>query len=205
MSDQLEKIKRLKALADAGLVYSQNQYDIERFEEMQSLSLELMSEISDQPLTTLKEFHMPATDYPTPKVDVRGFILNENREVLLVKEGLDGKWSLPGGWGDVGFTPSEVVIKEIKEETGLDAKVLRLLAVYDKKCHPHPPEPFYVYKLVFLCEVTGGSFNTSFDIEGAGYFSMSELPVLSEDRILGSQIKQLYQIAHDTKESVHCD
>lgn len=189
MSIQLEKIKRLKALADGGLVYSENQYDIERFEEMRSLSLELMSEVSNQTLKSLKDFYMPVTDYPTPKVDVRGFIFNKNKEILLVKESIDGKWSLPGGWGDVGFTPSEVVVKEIQEETGLNAKVIRLLAVYDKKCHPHPPEPYYVYKLVFLCKVTTENINTSFDIEDARYFPVSELPPLSENRILSTQIE----------------
>ncbi len=205
MSSQLEKIKRLKALADAGLVYSPNQYDIERFEEIRLLSLELMSEISGQSLTKLTDFYLTEPDYPTPKVDVRGFVLNQDNEVLLVKESIDGKWSLPGGWGDVGFTPSEVVIKEIKEETGLDAKVIRLLALYDQKCHPHPPEPLYVYKLVFYCKIMGGSIDTSFDIEEAGYFSVSELPDLSENRILGSQIRQLSGLALNLNEPVYYD
>jgi ADP-ribose pyrophosphatase YjhB (NUDIX family) len=153
----------------------------------------------------LRDFFVPVKDYPTPKVDVRGLILNEAREVLLVKESLDGKWSLPGGWAEVGFSPSEVIRKEIKEETGLDATVVRLLAVYDKKCHPHPPQPLYVYKLVFLCKAVAGSLNSGFDILDARYFAMEHLPELSEERILASQIEQTYQLAMQWENKVYFD
>ena len=148
---------------------------------------------------------MPAKDYPTPKVDIRGFVFNQKRELLLVKEKLDGKWSLPGGWGDIGYSPSEVIVKEIKEETGLSSKVSRLLAIYDKKCHPHPPQPFYVYKLVFLCEIFEGKINTSFDIEEVNYFEINNLPELSKDRILKSQIEQLYNKVINVDERVYFD
>ncbi len=201
----LEIIKRIKSISDVGLVYAQNEYDKERYEELLSISLELLSIVSEKPLNVLDNFFMPSKDYPTAKIDVRGFILNETKEILLVKETLDQKWSLPGGWGDIGFSPSEVIRKEIKEETGLDSKVSRLLAVYDKKCHPHPPQPFYVYKLVFLCEVLDGNINTSFDIEEARYFNIKNLPMLSEDRILESQIKQLYKKVINEDNEVYFD
>lgn len=207
MSEQnsLELIKRIKSLSDIGLVYAQNEYDKERYEELLAISHELLSMVSDQPLSMLNDFFMPSKDYPTPKVDIRGLVLNTENEILLVKEKLDGKWSLPGGWGDIGFSPSEVIIKEIQEETGLHAKVSRLLAVYDKKCHPHPPQPFYVYKMVFLCQVSSGDIVTSFDIEDARYFDSKELPELSEDRILKSQIEQLYQKVIQEDDNVYFD
>ena len=201
----LELIKRIKALAETGLVYYQNDYDKERYEELLTISLDLLGRVSEKPLEVLNDFFMPNKDYPTPKVDIRGFSLNNTGEVLLVKEKLDGKWALPGGWGDIGFTPSEVIIKEIKEETGLGATVTKLLAVYDKKCHPHPPQPFYVYKFVFLCELTDGNMNPSFDIEEAEYFSMDNLPELSEDRILKSQLQQLYELAINKNSRTHFD
>ncbi|KAA3640326.1 MAG: NUDIX domain-containing protein [Bacteroidetes bacterium] len=204
-SNSLDLIKRIKSLAETGLIYHETEYDKERYEELLDISLELLSKVTDQPIATLNNFFMPASDYPTPKVDIRGFILNKAKEVLLVKEKLDGKWALPGGWGDIGFTPSEVITKEIKEETGLDAKVIKLLAVYDKKCHPHPPQPFYVYKLVFLCETNEGSIQTSFDIEDAGYFRIDNLPEISEDRILASQILQLHDMVMGNSSDVYFD
>ncbi len=200
----LELIKRIKSLSETGLVYYQNEYDKERYEELFALSMELLSIVSGQSLTTLTDFLPPSKDYPTPKVDIRALILNQANELLLVKEKLDGKWALAGGWGDIGFTPSEVIAKEIQEETGLNATVSRLLAIYDKKCHPHPPQAFYVYKLVFLCEVTGGEINPSFDIEDVAYFPINHLPELSTDRILASQINQLHAIALEGSQ-VHID
>lgn len=200
----LELIKRIKSLSEIGLVYHQNEYDKERYDELLAISTKLLSIVSNQPIETLNNFFMPATDYPTPKVDIRALILNE-KKILLVKEKLDGKWSLPGGWADIGSSPTEVIIKEVKEETGLDALVTKLLAIYDKKCHPHPPQPFYVYKLVFLCEVLDGNIKTSFDIEEAKYFSVNELPEISEDRILKSQIVQLYNLATNENLNVYFD
>lgn len=203
--NQLELIKRIKSISDIGLIYTQNEYDRERYEELRLISLKLLGIVSDEPFSALNDFFMPNKDYPTPKVDIRGLVLNKAKEILLVKEKLDGKWSLPGGWGDVGFSPSEVIQKEIKEETGLSSKVLKLLAIYDKKCHPHPPQPFYVYKLIFLCEILEGKINTSFDIEEASYFNIKNLPELSEDRILKSQIEQLYHKAIDKDQTVYFD
>lgn len=203
--DQLEMIKRIKSLSDTGLIYAQNEYEKERFAELRSISLKLLGIVSNEPFSALSNFFMPDKDYPTPKVDIRGLALNKVKEILLVKEKLDGKWSLPGGWGDIGFSPSEVIKKEILEETGLNSRVLRLLAIYDKKCHPHPPQPFYVYKLVFLCEILPGEFNTSFDIEDARYFNINSLPELSEDRILKSQIDQLYQKTVNGDQTVYFD
>jgi ADP-ribose pyrophosphatase YjhB (NUDIX family) len=204
-TNPLDLVKRVKALADIGLLYADNEYDRERYEELVSISLKLLSATSGQPLSVLHDFFMPVRDYPTPKVDVRGLILNEAHEVLLVKESLDGKWSLPGGWAEVGFSPSEVIRKEIEEETGLDATVVRLLAVYDKKCHPHPPQPLYVYKLVFLCEAVAGSRKPGFDIQDVRYFALEQLPELSDERILASQIRQVYQLAVQRENKVYFD
>ena len=203
--DQLELIKRIKSLSDTGLVYAQNGYETERYEELRSISLKLLGIVSNEPLSALNDFFIPPNDYPTPKVDIRGLALNNTKEILLVKEKTDGKWSLPGGWGDIGFTPAEVIKKEIFEETGLPSRVIRFLAIYDKKCHPHPPQPFYVYKLVFLCEILPGEINTGFDIEEARYFDIKRLPELSEDRILKSQIEQLYQMAVNGDQTVYFD
>ncbi|WP_437919960.1 NUDIX hydrolase N-terminal domain-containing protein [Sphingobacterium sp. LRF_L2] len=187
-------LKKMKALADTGLVYSQDDYNRERYEELKEITLTLMADMAGVELKKFKDFYVPVVDYPTPKVDVRAFILNENNEVLLVQEKQDSCWSLPGGWADIGSTPKESVLKEIYEEIGHHANVERLIAVFDKKVHPHPPQPFYVYKMVFLCSLTdaGKDFKIAFDTLDVQYFSINNLPPLSQDRIVESQIKLLF-------------
>ena len=133
-------------------------------------------------------------------------LLNEAGEILLAKEMADGKWTLPGGWADIGLSPGEVVVKEFREETGLAVKATRLLAVFDKKCHPHPAQAFYVYKFALLCELTGElRLQKGFDILDVGFFPLDGLPELSEDRILRSQIELLYRKAADPKAAVYFD
>ncbi len=202
---QLNLIKRLKAIADTGLVYTEGDYDKERYVELQNISLQLMAHIAEEPLKVIRDFFVPQSDYPTPKVDVRGFVLNDKNEVLMARERIDGRWTIPGGWADVGSTPSEVAVKEIFEETGLEARVVRLLGVYDKQVHPHPPEPYYIYKIIFLCEITGGALQPGFDMLGADFFPLDALPSLSEERILETQVKQLFALAKSNSNEVHFD
>lgn len=202
---QLDIIKRIKSIAETGLVYAESGYDQERYEELREISLKLMAEMSNQPFTKLDSFFLPQLDYPTPKVDVRGFVLNQKNEILMAKESVDGKWTIPGGWADVGSTPTEVAIKEIKEETGLDAEIVRLIAIYDKQRHPHPPEPYYIYKLMFYCRVTGGELKAGFDMQGADWFSLDNLPPLSEERILETQLHHLFALVKEGIQEVYSD
>ncbi len=204
-NQQLELIKRIKALADIGLVYSEDEYNKERYAELREISLQLLENVTNKPLNVLKNFFMPETDYPTVKVDVRGFVLNDGNKILMAKEQIDGKWTIPGGWADIGYSPSEVVIKEIEEETGLHCSVDRLLAVYDKRMHPHPPQPFYIYKLIFLCKIETGELKHGFDMEGAAFFPVDDLPILSQDRILKTQIEQLYKMTIENHKNVYFD
>ena len=198
-------LKRLKAISETGLIYAVNDYDKERYAALKSIALLLIAGMAQQPYEHFREFFMPQKDYPTPKVDVRGPVMNEKDEILLVREQIDGRWTIPGGWCDIGFTPSEVIEKEMLEETGLQVAIVRLLALYDKRCHPHPPQPFYVYKLNFLCNVTGGEISPNFDIMEVGYFSLENLPPLSEDRILKSQLEHLVQLAKSPEKGVYVD
>lgn len=203
--EQLDIIKRIKAIADMGLVYVDDPYDKERYEELREISLKLMAHQADVPFSKIDSFFIPQLDYPTPKVDVRGFVLNDKNEILMAKESVDNKWTIPGGWADIGNTPKEVVIKEIKEETGIDAEVVRLLAIYDKQRHKHPAEPYYIYKLMFFCKATGGELQPGFDMRGADYFPLHNLPELSEERILESQLKHLYKLVANKVQEVYVD
>lgn len=204
-AEQLNIFKRIKAISEIGLIYAQDPYDRERYEELKQISFKLLEGISDTPIGVLENFFMPQEDYPTPKVDIRGFVLNEKDEILMAKESLDGKWSIPGGWADIGSTPSEIVVKEIEEETGIKAEVVRLLAVYDKRMHPHPPAPNYVYKIIFHCRIVGGAMNSGFDILDTNFFSLDKLPELSEERILESQLKDLFQMATSVEPKTYFD
>jgi ADP-ribose pyrophosphatase YjhB (NUDIX family) len=206
MTDFLTSLKKLKALADTGLVYSTDDYNKERYSEIQHLSIALMAEVSGNSAESLQAMFAPVTDYPTVKTDVRALILSDDKkQVLLARESADGKWSLPGGWADVGDSPKETAEKEAWEETGLTVEAKTLLAVFDKRFHPHPPQPFYVYKMVFLCEKVSGELKEGFDLLDVGYFDIDNLPELSEDRILKSQIELVYKKAANGDLSAYFD
>lgn len=191
--DFLNEIKKLKSIADIGLLYSKDNYDRERYEMVRDISQTMLSHLINQPLTILTDFYINHVDYPTPKVDIRALVLNEKSEILMVREQTDGLWALPGGWADIGSSPKEVVMKEVAEETGLAVDVKTLLAVFDKRCHPHPPEAHYVYKLVFGCQYTEGVLTKGFDILDVDFFPIHQLPPLSKQRILDGQIHLIFQ------------
>ncbi|MEZ2336522.1 NUDIX hydrolase N-terminal domain-containing protein [Mucilaginibacter sp. RCC_168] len=180
-------------MADIGLLYAKNEYDIERYTELRHISTQMLDQVSGYGEEKIGILFPQATDYPTAKVDVRGILLSPDNKILLARESTDGKWSLPGGWGDIGYSPKEVIVKEFQEETGLDVVPERLLAVFDKKMHAHPPQPLYVYKMVFYCKALSFTLNKGFDVLDVQYFGIDQLPELSEDRILKSQIEMLYQ------------
>lgn len=201
----LEDVKRMKVLADLGLLYHTNEYDRDRYQELQEISYRFMNLLSGHSLEALKTAFPLAQEYPTAKVDLRGLLLSEDKKILLVREGSDGRWALPGGWADIGFSPSEGIVKEFKEETGLEVEPLRLLALIDKKMHPHPSEQFYIYKLIFLCKAHTTKLEKGFDVLDVGFFSIDELPELSEDRNLKSQIELVYQKAISGDTAVYFD
>lgn len=197
--------KKIRALSQNGLLYSNNEYDTERYEELIKLSDEITSLATGNEIQTISNCFKVEDDYVTPKVDIRAVVFNDKDEILLVQERADSLWSVPGGWADVGYSPSEIAVKEVKEETGLDVKPVRLLAVMDKRCHPHPPHTHYVYKIFILCELLGGEFNTAFDILDKGFFAQGALPPLSEERILESQIDLLFEYKRNPSKQAYTD
>ncbi|MDF7811506.1 NUDIX hydrolase [Hymenobacter sp. YC55] len=207
----LHHAQRLQALAQAGLAYTQNAYDVERYEEIRAISVQLLQELSanDEPLEKLTRLFASETGYQTPKVDVRAVLFRGTEEILLVQEKVDANnWSLPGGWADVGYTPFEVAVKEAHEETGYHVLARRLLALFDKKNHPHPPQPWYVYKAFVLCEITGGTLLTETpETAGGSWFREEEIAglSLSVDRVTASQLTTLFQFARQPELPTLCD
>jgi ADP-ribose pyrophosphatase YjhB (NUDIX family) len=185
--------KRLQAIAQTGLTYADSPYDVERYEEVRHIAAEMMADRSDAPFPRVLDLFSRDTGYATPKVDVRAVIFH-NGSILLVRERSDGRWTLPGGWADVGEAPSECVRREAKEETGYDVRVTKLLAVYDRSRHPHePPFPFHVYKMFFLCEIVGGKATRNAEIDEIGFFTRDVIPPLSLTRITPEQIARMFE------------
>ncbi|NEW08258.1 NUDIX hydrolase [Paenibacillus sp. SYP-B3998] len=201
----LEWAKQIQAISQAGLEYGENGYDLERYEALRTISVEMMSYFTDTPVDKVRELFASETGYATPKVDIRAVVIQENT-ILLVRERADGAWSLPGGWADIGYTPSEVAVKETKEEAGYDVRPVRLLAVLDKKRHPHPPSPNHVYKMFILCELVGGeALETGLETTGVGFFDMSGLPTLSTERNTAGQLQKMFELARNANSQVLLD
>jgi ADP-ribose pyrophosphatase YjhB (NUDIX family) len=200
----LELAKQLQAIAQSGLEYSGNIYDIERYEQIRKLSIEIMHEFTGKPMTRLLNIFAFEKGYQTPKVDVRGVVFR-NDKILLVKERIDECWSIPGGWADIGLTPFEVAVKEVNEEAGLEVKPVRLLAVLDKKCHRHPPDLYHIYKLFILCREIGGTISSGSETSEVQFFGLDELPPLSKPRITEEQIKMMFEFKNSPQKSAICD
>ncbi len=188
----LDMAKRMQALAQSGLEYSDNKYDRDRYQQLRQLSLEIMQDFTDMEMEKLVRVFAAEQGYQTPKVDVRGVVFRGD-QILMVRETIDGNWSLPGGWADVGLTPSEVAIKEVWEESGLVVVPERLLAVLDKKMHNHPPDMFHIYKIFILCRETGGELKGGMETSETGFFGPDKFPPLSVPRITTEQISLMYE------------
>jgi len=200
----LDWAKQLQSLAQAGLAYSKDIYDVERFELIRNISVEMLSQQTGMEMTVIKDLFASETGYATPKVDIRAVIFKDNK-ILMVKENSDGSWSLPGGWADIGLTPSEVAVKEVKEESGFDVKAVKLLAVMDMKCHPHPPSPFHIYKMFIQCEVIGGQPMKGVETSAVEFFAENNLPPLSIARNTQTQIEMIFKHLYNPKEPIYLD
>jgi ADP-ribose pyrophosphatase YjhB (NUDIX family) len=184
--------REMQAMAQTGLFYAQDHYDTERYARLRVLASEMMAMGSGAIAEQIAELFSQDTGYATPRVDVRGAAFREGR-ILMVRERTDGRWSLPGGWADVNQTASECVVREIEEESGFTARAVKLAGVWDRRRQGHtPPAPFYVYKLFFLCELTGGAARPSLETSEIGFFAEDELPELSPGRVQRHQIGRMF-------------
>lgn len=200
----LEWAKEIQAISQAGLAYSKDIYDIERFEQLRDLSVSILHEYTEIEHDKIRSLFASDTGYPTPKVDVRGVVFQEGK-ILMVRERLDGAWALPGGWADVGLSAKEVAVKEIREESGYDVQPVRLLAVLDKKFHAHPPASQHVYKIFIQCELTGGHASGGLETSEVAFFAEDKLPELSLERNTEKQIKAMFEYLRSPAKDVWYD
>lgn len=184
--------KQIQAHAQNGLAYAQNPFDRERYQQLRDLSVEIMQHYTEAGCDTITDLFCNETGYQTPKVDVRGAVFKDGK-VLLVKERQDGKWSLPGGWADIGLSVKENVKKEVLEEAGMTVEPIRLVAILDWIKEEHRCAcPFSMYKIFMLCNLVGGAYQENIETEDAQFFGMDELPELTH-KISKEAIEMCYQ------------
>mgnify|MGYP002681188701 CR=1 FL=1 len=184
--------QHMHSIAQAGLTYCRDPFDRERYAQLNDLAAEILANYTAHPLNVLQDILTGERGYATPKVDTRGVVFQDSK-ILLVKERSDGGWTLPGGWVDLGETPSRAVEREIWEESGYETRAVKLLALYDRNLHGHPPFIFHTYKLYFLCELTGGAPAMSMETDGVDFFREDSLPPLSIMRTTESVLHRMFE------------
>lgn len=200
MNDQSELLrlaKRVQAIAENGLHYTENDFDKDRYAELENISHRLLSLLTDLPLETIQISTPENNGYRTPKIDVRCIIFNDKDEILMVKERVDERWSLPGGWCDVGYTPREVAEKEAFEEAGIQVKAHKILALFDKKKHHHPEDLHYAYKIFMECTAENYEISTGMETLDVGFFKQGAYPKLSTPRNTAYQIDKMFDFHYN--------
>lgn len=192
MAIALELTRKLLALAQTGLHFTRDTFDRERYEEVAQIAAQLLAMESGVPAAELLEAWRKEQGYATPKIDVRGAVFRQDR-VLLVRERSDGKWTLPGGWVDVNEAPRQAVEKEILQESGYVAQAVKLAGVYDRTKHNYPHYLFHMWKVFFICEITGGEARVSSETDAVDFFELANLPPMSTGRTTAAQIARMYQ------------
>jgi ADP-ribose pyrophosphatase YjhB (NUDIX family) len=193
--DWLAAAERLRAIAQTGLTYAEGRFDLARYRELSGMAVDMLASLLEQPPSVLAERFALEKGYPTPKVDVRTAVFREGR-VLLVKEWLDGLWTMPGGWADETDAPSEAAARECREESGYEVKIVRLVALKDRRRHAYHPRALGgIYKVFFLGELTGGEATVSDETTDVGFFPLDALPPLSLARTLPEDIELAHRHA----------
>jgi len=180
--------QRIQAIAQTGLTYARDPFDVERYRELREIALEMASEGVSAPAEEVRVAFAASLGYPTPKVDVRAVVFR-GEELLLVRERRNGRWTFPGGWADVGDTPSLAAERETLEESGYRVRAEKVLAVLDKSRHEHPPSVDYTYKVLIGCRLEGGEPVTSHEIDAVGFFARDARPALDLDRTTPGQLE----------------
>jgi ADP-ribose pyrophosphatase YjhB (NUDIX family) len=188
----LQWVQGLQTIAQAGLTYTQNPFDRERYHQLLEIAAEMLSEGAGMDLPVALKLVQGEIGYATPKLDVRGVIFKGD-EILLVKELSDGGWTLPGGWIDLNEPPHLAAEREVWEESGYQVRAVKLLGVYDRNLHGFPPLIYYTYKLFIQCELIGGEATTSIETGGAEFFAEDCLPPLSVARVTLELLARVFE------------
>jgi ADP-ribose pyrophosphatase YjhB (NUDIX family) len=195
----LDWAKRLQTMAQNGLHYAKDSYDTARYQEIAEIAGEMLAFGSDGDVEKVRELLANEKGHATPKVDVRVAAFRDGAsgpEILLVREKGDGLWTLPGGWADVGETPSSAAAREVLEESGFEVRITRLLAVYDRNLRGHPPHAFHIYKIFFEGEIVGGhgAGSDGLETDAVDFFAADAVPPLSLGRTVPEQVRRMFEL-----------
>ena len=177
----LQWAREIQSLSQTGLAYAGTDYETSRYRRLMEIAADIVHTHTRLPKEPVLENFFEQPGYATAKVDVRGAAIRDGK-ILLVQERTDQRWCMPGGWADVGELPSEMVIREVWEESGFEVIPRRVVGVYDANRGPTPMEFFHAYKIVFLCEITDGQARPSDETSAVDFFSFNDLPLLSPHR-----------------------
>lgn len=195
---------KIQALAQAGLFYSKDKYNIERFEELRDIAAEMVAYKTEIPKEKVKDLFCSDEGYQTPKLETRAAIF-QGEKILLIQED-NGTWCLPGGWCDVDVSAKENLIKETKEEAGLDVEVERVVAILDHNKHNYPSYAYNICKIFAICKNLGGSFVENIETIDSGFFSLEELPKnIASEKVNLDQIKMCFDAYKDENWKVIID
>jgi ADP-ribose pyrophosphatase YjhB (NUDIX family) len=188
--------RRVQTIAQAGLTYAKDPFDRERYTSLLDLAAEITAGEAKLDLAKVSEAFRAERGYPTPKLDIRAVVPRDGK-LLFVREATDGRWSLPGGWADIGESPAEIAVREVREESGYEVRATKLLGILDKARHAHPAELWYCYKLFLQCTLVGGSPSASHETLDVAFFGPDEIPELSENRITHAQVLRMFEHCRD--------
>ncbi len=186
----------LQSIAQAGLHYAKDKYDIDRFKRVRDIAAEMLTEPSGLPLEEVKNLFCADSGYPTPKVACRAAVIQDNK-ILLVRETSDGKWCMPGGWVETDKSVGENLVKEVWEEAGMRVEVERVVAVQEHRKHASSPNAIGICNVFALCRYVSGEFVPNLETDACGFFAMDELPPLSIERTNEEQIEMCFQAYAD--------
>jgi ADP-ribose pyrophosphatase YjhB (NUDIX family) len=184
--------QQLQAVAQTGDAYANNEFDRQRYDLVRNIAAAMMAAGSAAEPQDLVELFQRERGYATPRMDVRAAVFRDER-ILMVQERSDGLWTLPGGFADVGDSPSSAVEREVQEESGFTVKATKLVALLDRNRHPHPPFGYHLWKVFFLCELQGGAARSSIETSAANFFAADDLPPLSLGRISVGQLQLMFE------------
>ena len=188
--------KRIHAISKSGLAFTKDPFDRERYSELLDMSILILNHITGIDTQKLEFIYNREVGYETPKIGIRAVVCKDEK-ILMVQEKMDRKWCLPGGYAETGMSPSEIVIKEVKEESGFEVKPVRILGLINYNKHQERPFPFDIYNLFMECEIIGGKATSGSETIDVGLFHIDQLPELSVRRVTKEQVECMYRLYFD--------
>ena len=200
----LKWAREIQQLSQTGLAFAVTDYERQRYKRLTEITAKIVEHHTSLEKEAVEKVLMKQPGYATPKIDIRAAVIKDDK-ILLVQERSDERWAMPGGWADVGDIPSEVAVRETKEESGYDVKPIKVIGVFDANRSGGQLEFFHAFKIVFLCELTGGEAATSDETQDVNFFAFDELPPLSLNRTNDKHLKEILAHLKDPQQSTFFD